>query len=339
MTRFLRAIPCAGADAPGASMPLAGSETVRFDAVEVVMRGAVAQYVDLKDLPQDDATRLSGQRQTLCGLDLAQPRIMGILNVTPDSFSDGGDLATVQAAVSRARAMAEHADILDIGGESTRPGAADVSVAEEIGRVIPVIAAIREAGIMTPISVDTRKSAVADAALRAGATMVNDVSALTYDSEMAAFVAQAGVPVCLMHARGDPATMQLDPVYDDVRLDVMTFLAERLHAAEAAGIARARILVDPGIGFGKNLQHNVTLLRNLSLYHDLGCAVLLGASRKRFIGTVAKAASGDVAKDRMAGSIAIALHAVEQGVQVLRVHDVFETRQALNMQKALQAGL
>lgn len=284
--------------------------------------------------PQDLA-RLSGMRPDLCGLTLDRPRIMGIINATPDSFSDGGDAATVAAALARARAMEGLADILDIGGESTRPGAEEVPVAEEIARVVPVIAAIRDAGIATPISVDTRKAAVAGAALAAGADMVNDVSALGFDPEMAPLVAAAGVPVCLMHAQGDPATMQLAPRYGDVLAEVFDALAARVARAEAAGIARARILVDPGIGFGKDMGHNVTLLRGLSLFHDLGCALLLGASRKRFIGTLGAAAGGASAKDRMAGSVAVALHGAAQGAHVLRVHDVFETRQALNLQLAL----
>ncbi len=191
---------------------------------------------------------------------------------------------------------AEGAAILDIGGESTRPGAAEVAVADEVARTAPVIAAL--VGLGVPLSIDTRKAAVAQAALEAGAGIVNDVAALGFDPAMAALVAQAGVPVVLMHAQGTPATMQDDPVYEDVLLDVYDFLAARIAFAEAAGIARDRIVVDPGIGFGKTVAHNLALLRGLSLFHGLGCPILLGASRKRFIGTVG---GEPVAERRVAG--------------------------------------
>ncbi|WP_022702805.1 dihydropteroate synthase [Pseudorhodobacter ferrugineus] len=267
----------------------------------------------------------------ICGLTLDRPRIMGIVNVTPDSFSDGGDVTTVQAAVARAAAM-QAADILDIGGESTRPGAETVSMAEEISRVAPAIRAIRDAGIITPISIDTRKAAVAEAALEAGADMVNDVSAFRYDPELADLVAARGVPVCLMHSKGDPATMQHDPHYVDVVQEVMDHLAERLEFAASRGIARAGVILDPGIGFGKTLAHNLALLAELPRLHDLGAPVLLGASRKKFIGTIGGA---EVAKDRMPGSIAVALHGAAMGVHILRVHDVPETAQALALWRAI----
>ena len=269
----------------------------------------------------------------LCGLTLDRPRIMGILNLTPDSFSDGGRLTDPAAAVAAAHAMAADADILDIGGESTRPGAEPVPVAQEIARTAPVIRAIREAGITTPISIDSRNAATARAALEAGADMVNDVSALTHDPEMAALVAEAGVPVCLMHAQGDPRNMQDDPRYGDVVAEVLDWLRARVAAAEAAGIAPARIVIDPGLGFGKTLAHNLALLRSLSAFQDLGLPVLLGASRKRFIGTISGV---ERAADRMAGSLAVALHGAGQGVQLLRVHDVAETRQALALWAALR---
>ncbi|MBT2129772.1 dihydropteroate synthase [Planktotalea lamellibrachiae] len=275
--------------------------------------------------------RLSAPRAPIAGLTLDRPRIMGILNVTPDSFSDGGDLATVAAAVARARDM-QDADILDIGGESTRPGAETVGIAEEIRRTAPVIRALREAGITTPISIDTRKSAVAEAALDAGADIVNDVSAFVYDPELAQLVAERAVPVCLMHAQGQPETMQHDPRYENVIFDVVDHLQERLETAMKAGIRAENIIADPGIGFGKTLQHNVTLLRSLALLHDLGLPMLLGVSRKRFIGTLGGA---EVAKDRVAGSVAVALNGVAQGAHILRVHDVAETAQALRLQMAL----
>ncbi|MEM1065912.1 MAG: dihydropteroate synthase, partial [Pseudomonadota bacterium] len=233
-------------------------------------------------------------------------------------------------AVARARAMAtEGAEILDIGGESTRPGAAEVDVVEEIRRTAPVIGAV--AGIGPRISIDTRKAPVAEAALSAGAAMVNDVAALSFDAALAPLVAAAGAPVCLMHAQGTPATMQAAPYYEDVLLDVYDFLQSRVAVAEAAGIKRARIIVDPGIGFGKTLEHNISLLQGLSLFHGLGCPILLGASRKRFIGTISGA---ETAPARMPGSVAIALAAVAQGVQILRVHDIQPTWQALALWRA-----
>jgi dihydropteroate synthase len=271
-------------------------------------------------------------RPTLCGLTLDRPRIMGILNVTPDSFSDGGALTDRAAAVNHAALMAADADILDIGGESTRPGAQPVPLAEEIARTAPVIRAIRDAGVTAPISIDTRNAETARAALAAGADMVNDVSALTHDPAMAAVVAEAGVPVCLMHAQGDPRTMQDAPQYTDVVAEVLDFLSGRVEAALAAGIARDRIVIDPGIGFGKTLAHNLALLRALGAFQALGLPVLLGASRKRFIGTITGV---DRPADRLAGSLAVALHAAGQGVQVVRVHDVIETRQALSLWAAL----
>ena len=268
----------------------------------------------------------------LLGLSLDRPRVMGILNVTPDSFSDGGDLTTAERAVARARAWDGDVDILDIGGESTRPGARTVPEAEEIARVVPAIRALRDAGITTPISIDTRKAAVAAAALDAGADMVNDVSAGLYDSAMLGLVAERGVPVCLMHAKGLPETMQDNPVYDNVVAEVLDHLAERIEAAEAAGIPKGRIVTDPGIGFGKTLDHNLALLGALERFHELGCPVLLGASRKRFIGAIGGA---EEPRARMPGSIAVALHAARAGVQILRVHDVPETAQALRLWRAL----
>nr|WP_254449695.1 MULTISPECIES: dihydropteroate synthase [unclassified Aliiroseovarius] len=286
----------------------------------------------LDDCPQEVLARLSSPRAAIAGLSLDRPRVMGILNVTPDSFSDGGDLATVSAAVARARAMEGDVDILDIGGESTRPGAQEVDVAEEIRRTAPVIRALRDAGITTPISIDTRKSAVAEAALEAGADIVNDVSAFEFDPELAHLVAERDVPVCLMHAKGLPENMQDDPRYEDVTFEVLDHLEARIALAEAAGIRRDRIITDPGIGFGKTLQHNVILLRALALLHDLGLPILLGVSRKRFIGALGQA---DEAKDRAPGSIAVALDGVRQGAHILRVHDVRETAQALRLQNVL----
>jgi dihydropteroate synthase len=312
-----------------------GSSWLFAETALVRSRGEDAEEVMIEDLTADQLTRLSKQRPTICGLTLDVPRVMGILNVTPDSFSDGGELPTVAKGVARAQFLARHADILDIGGESTRPGAAEVSVAEEINRTAPVIRAMREAGITTPISIDTRKAKVAEAALAAGADMVNDVSALRFDPDLAGVVSDAGCPVCLMHAQGLPEDMQDDPDYTDVVFDVFDHLAERIAEATKARIKPANIITDPGIGFGKTLQHNLSLLRDIAIYHDLGLPILLGASRKRFIGAI----SGEQdASKRIGGSLAVALHGAAQGVQILRVHDVVETRQALDLQKTINGA-
>lgn len=316
---------------PPGALPLAGG-WCWFAQVEVLARGVAPYLIGVADLPAEVRDRLSAPRPDFGGMAMDRPRIMGILNVTPDSFSDGGRFLDPGAAQAQARAMAEAADVLDIGGESTRPGAAEVAVAEEVARTAPVIAALREGGLTLPISVDTRKARVARAALAAGAGIVNDVAAMGFDPEMASVVAETGAPVILMHSIGTPATMQDDPRYEDVLLDVYDFLKARIAVAEAAGIARARIMVDPGIGFGKTAAHNLALIRGLGLFHDLGVPVLLGASRKRFIGAIG---GEDVALRRMPGSVAVALAGVAQGAQMLRVHDVAETRQALRLWQAV----
>lgn len=317
---------------PDDALPVAGGPGW-FTHAAAHRRGAPPRRVAARDLPQEVLGRLTAPRGELCGLALDRPRLMGILNVTPDSFSDGGLHRELPQALARARALvAAGADILDIGGESTRPGADPVPAAEEEGRVVPVVAALRAEGVAVPISIDTRNPAVAEAAIAGGADLWNDVTALTHAPDSLARAAAAGVPVCLMHARGDPKTMQEAPAYDDVLLDVADYLEARVAAAEAAGIPRSRILVDPGIGFGKTVGHNLALIRGLALLHGLGCAILLGASRKRFIGTLGDA---PVAADRAPGSIAVALEALRQGAQVIRVHDVRETRQAVALWTAL----
>ncbi|MEY4983692.1 MAG: hypothetical protein RIR62_1958 [Pseudomonadota bacterium] len=317
---------------PDGALPLAGG-WCWFDRAEVLSRDAAPRIVAARDLPAEWRDRLADPRPAFAGLTLDRPRLMGILNVTPDSFSDGGRFLSPDAALSQARAMADAgADILDIGGESTRPGAAEVGVEEEVSRTAPVIAALRAGGLETPVSIDTRKGRVAEAALQAGAQVVNDVAALSFDPALAGIAARAGAPVILMHSIRTPATMQDDPVYDDVLLDVYDALSARIAVAEAAGIPRARIMVDPGIGFGKTVAHNLALLRRLSVFHGLGVPVLLGASRKRFIGTLGHEAQAD---RRMPGSVAVALAGLAQGMQVTRVHDVAETKQAFRLWQAL----
>jgi dihydropteroate synthase len=263
---------------------------------------------------------------------LDQPQVMGIVNVTPDSFSDAGQLEQPSdAAAAGARMSEAGAAIIDIGGESTRPGAKPVWEGDEIARIDPVIRQLASGG--GAISVDTRKAHVMTAALAAGARMVNDVSALTYDLRSAEVVAGAGVPVVLMHHKGKPETMQKDPRYDDVVVEVYLWLEERIAEAEEAGIARDRVLVDIGFGFGKTLAHNLELMNNLALFHSLGCPLVVGASRKRTIGALSNEAPVD---ERLGGSVAFALKAVEQGAQIVRVHDVPETVQALRIWRGLR---
>lgn len=320
---------------PEGALPLAGGWGW-FSSVELISRDRPAQLVAVADLDGETRDRLAAPRPDFAGLRMDRPRVMGILNVTPDSFSDGGQFLRPEAALMQARKMAAEADILDVGGESTRPGAVEVLAQEEIARTAPVIAALREGGMDVPISIDTRKASVAKAAFSAGASILNDVTALQFDPAMARVAAGSGRPVILMHSVATPATMQDEPYYDDVLLDVYDALAARLAEAEAAGIAREKLAIDPGIGFGKTLQHNLTLLSRLSLFHNLGVPVLLGASRKRFIGTIS--AEADVQK-RLPGSLAVALAGVAQGMQMIRVHDVAETRQALSLWQAAITGV
>jgi len=253
------------------------------------------------------------------------PRLMGILNVTPDSFSDGGRYLDPAAAIAHGlRLVAEGADILDVGGESTRPGATPVEAQEELRRVIPVIDALcRRTAI--PVSIDTSKAAVAREAISAGAQIVNDVTALRGDPEMMGVVLESGAGVCVMHVQGTPRTMQEHPTYQDVVGEVAALLRSRRDALLSAGIAQDHIALDPGIGFGKTVEHNLALLRNAWRLHELGCPVLVGPSRKSFIPKVL----ADKQADLIAGTIGAALALARQGVQVLRVHDVAPVRQAL----------
>jgi dihydropteroate synthase len=279
--------------------------------------------------------RLIEARPVYAGLAMDRPRIMGIVNVTPDSFSDGGSFANVQSAIDHGlRLVEEGADILDIGGESTRPGSDAVALDEELRRVLPVLEGLR-ARTDTKISVDTRKAEVMRRAASSGADILNDVSALTHDPGALAAVAESRLPVMLMHAQGDPKTMNDNPQYRDVVLDVFDFLAERIAVCEDAGIGREKIVADPGIGFGKHLHHNVAVLQAMSLYHGLGVPILLGASRKKLIGQLCNV---EDPKQRVPGSIAAALTAVAQGVQIIRVHDVAETVQAVRVWQAAMRG-
>lgn len=268
------------------------------------------------------------------GLLLDRPRVMGIINTTPDSFSDGGEASTLKTAVTRGEAMlAAGADILDVGGESTRPGAEPVPVAVETARVIPVVAALATRGAL--VSIDTRHAPVMAAAIAAGARIVNDVTALTGDPRALPLVARSGVAVVLMHMRGDPRTMQDDPHYEDVVADVRDWLARRVAACRTAGIDLERIAVDPGIGFGKTATHNLQILARLDAYATFRCALLIGVSRKSFIGRVCR---NEAPKARLPGSLAAGLAALRGGASILRVHDVAETRQAISVWEAIAAA-
>jgi len=331
MKDYYRPVVQIGQQRPEGALTLAGGWGW-FTHAEHLTRGGSQGIVAANEVPTTWQDALTTPRADIAGISFDAPRLMGILNVTPDSFSDGGRFNAPQAALTRALTLADQgADIIDIGGESTRPGADFIPVAEETARTQPVIAAIRK-GSEVPISIDTRKAAVGQAALQAGANLINDVAAFTFEPELAKVAADAQSPVCLMHAQGDPTTMQNDPKYDDVLLDVFDFLQERVEFAVQSGIARHQIIVDPGIGFGKTVQHNLTLLKQISLFHGLGCVVLLGASRKKFIGTLDNGAGSD---DRLPGSVAVALSAIAQGVQIIRAHDISETRQALRLWAAI----
>ena len=319
----VRALPIVGPE----GLPLAGGPA-RFAQARLLRRDGPPETVAAEALPPDLLDRLTALRPPVMGFDHDRPRLMGVLNVTPDSFSDGGRSEGVAAARARAGAMAA-ADVIDVGGESTRPGAEPVPAEVEAARVLPVIEAL--AG--RPVSIDTRKGAVARAAVAAGAGMVNDVSGLTFDPGMAGTVAETGAALCLMHGPFDPATMQAAPRYADVVLDVHDWLAARIEVAVAAGIDRSRIVADPGIGFGKTEAHNLALLRALPLFHGLGVPLMIGVSRKGFVGRIGGEARAD---RRMPGTLALTLAAVAQGVQWHRVHDVAEIAQGLALWRAVR---
>ncbi len=300
-----------------------------FTHAECLERGKASTVVPIAEIPADVVDNITRARDDICGLSMSEPHIMGVLNVTPDSFSDGGQHDTFEGAVTRAKSMIEEGTaLLDIGGESTRPGADFVDSSEEILRTVPVIEALQAANLETPLSIDTRKADVAKAALQAGALMFNDVTALTYDAESLPLVGHEKPFVCLMHSLSDPKTMQNSPEYDDVLLDIFDHLAGQIEQCVKAGLPKEHIVVDPGIGFGKTMGHNLQLIRGLSVFHGLGCPVLLGVSRKRFIGEIGHAQD---AADRAPGSIAIALEGLRQGIQFLRVHDIWETKQAMKL--------
>ena len=330
----------------GRARPLAGGG-VAFTHVQVLEPGRSPALIALNDLDaaferwpdrHKAAVRLletiSAPRLVWAGFSLDRARIMGVVNATPDSFSDGGRFLDPVRAIEHGRALlAAGADMIDVGGESTRPGAEPVSIEDELHRVLPVVRALAESG--APVSIDTRHAPVMTAALAAGARAVNDVTALSGDPQSLAVVARSGAAVVLMHMQGEPETMQRDPRYDNVVLDVCDFLERRIAECERAGIDRSRLVVDPGIGFGKTLAHNLELLAHLGALHGLGVGILLGVSRKGFI---AKASHGEAPDRRLGGSLAAALAAQEQGVQWLRAHDVAETRQAITIKDQIDSA-
>jgi dihydropteroate synthase len=329
--------------ADGLALPLAGGG-IAFAAAELIegtpgkARKRLFTARALADSRDADLAslleRVTAKRPPFAGLALDRPALMGIVNVTPDSFSDGGLYDTSEEAIAHAAELASAgAAIVDVGGESTRPGSDAVDEADELARVVPVVEGLK--GLPAVISVDTRKAGVARAAAKAGARILNDVSALTYDPNSLPVAVEMALSVVLMHAKGEPKTMQDNPVYADVVLEVFDYLEERIEVAGRAGIDRARIAADPGVGFGKTMAHTLALLANLSLFHGLGVPLLVGASRKRFIQGIA---GGEHPRTREPGSQAVAIAAAAQGAQILRVHDVAGSRQALDVWRASVLG-
>lgn len=339
---FLYAAAAREATVAGVALALGGS-SIAFQSLRVWHREkdhVVHKIVPVAALRETaDASlratleRMCADRPAIAGLNFDMPAVMGILNATPDSFSDGGDYLDPDIAVTQGvRMVNAGADIIDVGGESTRPGAETVPVAEELRRVLPIIKALSQHGIR--ISVDTRKPDVMAAAADAGAAILNDVSGLTYAPDSPAIAARLQLPTILMHAQGDPKTMQSEPRYADVVLDVYDHLESRIRTAIQAGLPRQLLVADPGLGFGKTLNHNLSLMQNLSMFHGLGVPLLIGASRKRTIRDITAAATP---KDTVPGNIASALSAISQGVHIIRAHDIIATRQAILMWKALHS--
>jgi dihydropteroate synthase len=328
----------------GAALPLAGNSSIAFAAVRLwegepgkishaIVRLATIQAIN-EPRVQELLDRLSAPRAAIAGVSMADPRIMGIVNVTPDSFSDGGDHLEPEAAIEHARKLiADGADFIDVGAESTRPGSQSVPQEEELQRLLPVLKGL--AGVAVPLSADTRKPQVMREVAAAGAAVWNDVSALAYAPESLGVAAELKLPVVLMHAQGNPDKMQDNPLYKDVVIEVYDFLEGRIAAAIDAGLPRELIVADPGIGFGKSLAHNMSLLHSMAIFHGLGVPLLVGASRKS---SVQKATGAEGPDECVMGSVAAALDAISQGVQIVRVHDVHETRQALSLWQAIRGG-
>ena len=334
MTSYFRPIVRTGSPRSKNSIFLAETNYWVSEAEEIKF-GNKTKLVSISDVPDWWKKRWLKKRSVILGMEFGFPKLMGILNVTPDSFSDGGNHVELDAALNQAKFMEENGvDIIDIGGESTRPGALTVPISEEIMRIEPVINGI-SARSKIPISVDTRKAGVASAAHKAGASMVNDVSGFTFDPDLLPYCSKYKLPVCVMHMKGSPENMQNNPKYENVLIEVFDFLEKQIGRLVKAGISRDQIIADVGIGFGKNIEHNLALIKNISLFHGLGVPLLLGVSRKSIISNVAKV---EKTSDRVHGSIALAISALGQGVQLFRVHDVAETRQAFDLWVAINFG-
>jgi dihydropteroate synthase len=328
----------------GAAAPLAGNPSIAFGAVRLwegepgnikhaFVRLSTMQAIDeprVKEL----LDRIAAPRSAIAGVSMDTARIMGIVNVTPDSFSDGSDYLEPEAAIARARQLAaDGADFIDIGAESTRPGSAPVPQEEELRRLLPVLKGL--AGLSAPISADTRKPQIMRESAAAGAAILNDASALSFAPESLATAAELKLPTVLMHAQGGPETMQDNPAYRDAVIEVYDFLEARIAAAIEAGLPRECIVADPGIGFGKTLAHNLSILQSIAIFHGLGVPLMVGSSRKGF---VQKLTGAENPKQATQGSVAAALDAFAHGVQIVRVHDVRETRQGLSLWTAIRGG-
>ena len=334
MTSYFRPIVRTGSPRSKNSIFLAETNYWVSEAEEIKF-GKKTKLVSINDVPDWWKKRWLKKRSDILGMEFGFPKLMGILNVTPDSFSDGGNHVELDAALNQAKFMEENGvDIIDVGGESTRPGALTVPILEEIRRIEPVISGI-SARSKIPISVDTRKAGVASAAHKAGASMVNDVSGFTFDSDLLPFCSKYKLPVCVMHMKGSPENMQNNPKYENILIEVFDFLENQIGKLVEAGISRDQIIADVGIGFGKNIGHNLALIKNISLFHGLGVPLLLGVSRKSIISNVAKV---EKPSDRVHGSISLAISALGQGVQLFRVHDVAETKQAFDLWVAVNFG-
>lgn len=329
MKAYYRPVLSVDAFRPSSAQTLAGGWTW-FDRVERITREGRRDLLPVSDVPDDILELLTTPRTPTLGFDFCKPRTMGILNITPDSFSDGGEYLEPKAAIEHARELVDQgSDIIDIGAESTRPGAEEVEEQVQMERLAPCIEAVASLG---PFSVDTRLASVAQVAMQAGAAMVNDVSGLSYDRDMVNLVAHSRATFCMVHSRGLPQSMQVRPTYTDVVLDVYDALSVRLALAMAHGIPRERIVIDPGFGFGKSTEHNLALLRNIALFHTLGCPLLVGISRKSFVGEIGQEPSP---KERLPGTLAIHFAMLNQGVQMLRVHDVADLQQAKRLWQAM----
>ena len=323
-----------------------GSSRLYFDKIELITRNGKdisSKYLHLKEitgLPRDisktikiQLKKITKTRKKIKSINFNKPSIMGILNVTPDSFSDGGEFLSIDNAYAQYKKLKkEGAVIVDIGGESTRPGSKTVPTQKEIQRIMPVIDLIKSKSKNSLISVDTRKSAVMKAVMKYNIDFINDVSGLRYDSKVRDFLSNSKIPFVIMHSIANPAKMQNSIKYKDVLLDVYDFLENQIRKCKLKGISENRIIIDPGIGFGKTLKQNLTLIKKISLLHSLGLPVMLGSSRKSFIGKIQK---NELYEDRTGGSIASVLYGLSQGVQLFRVHDVYETNQAIRVYSKL----